>query len=90
MDTEEKLADSEAHRGRPRRQPSGRNLELYYELVCRTRQQVEVAARFRVSQPRVCQIRDEVASWVESMSVMLKDLNGVKLFATHLDPQVRG
>jgi hypothetical protein len=53
-------------RGRPRRQPSGRNLELYHELVCESRLQVEVAERFRVSQPRVAQVRQEVADWVDS------------------------
>jgi hypothetical protein len=54
-------------RGRPRRQPSGRNLELYHELVCEERAQAEVAARFRVSQPRVAQVRRDVGAWVESM-----------------------
>jgi len=53
-------------RGRPRRQPSGRNLELYHELVCEGRPQAEVAARFRVSQPRVAQVRCQVGAWVEA------------------------
>jgi len=52
-------------RGRPRRQPSGRNLELYHELVGEGRLQAEVAARFRVSQPRVAHIRRTVSQWVE-------------------------
>lgn len=52
-------------RGRPRRQPSGRNLELYHELVCEGRLQTEVAARFRLSQPRVASIRRTVSQWVE-------------------------
>ena len=53
--------------GRIKRQPSGRNLELYYELVCEGRRQAEVALRFRVSPGRVCQLRREVAAWVESL-----------------------
>jgi len=52
-------------RGRPRREPSGRNLELYHELVCEGRLQDEVAARFRVSQPRVAMVRRDVSAWVE-------------------------
>jgi len=53
--------------GRPKRpQPSGRNLELYHELVCEERSQGEVARRFGVSQPRVARIRRDVAAWVES------------------------
>jgi len=52
-------------RGRPRRQPSGRNLELYHELVGEGRLQADVAARFRVSQPRVAHIRRTVSQWVE-------------------------
>ena len=52
-------------KGRPRREPSGRNLELYHELVCEGRLQEEVAARFRVSQPRVALVRREVSAWVE-------------------------
>jgi len=52
-------------RGRPRRQPSGRNLELYHELVCEGRLQTEVAERFRLSQPRVASIRRTVSQWVE-------------------------
>jgi len=52
--------------GRPKRpQPSGRDLELYHELVCEGRLQTEVAVRFRVSQARVAQIRRDVAAWVE-------------------------
>jgi len=53
--------------GRTKRQPSGRNLELYYELVCEGRQQAEVAARFRVSRPRVAQLRRQVAAWVDEL-----------------------
>jgi len=41
-------------------------LELYHELVCEGRPQAEVAARFRVSQPRVAQVRGYVGEWVES------------------------
>jgi hypothetical protein len=52
-------------RGRTARQPSGRNLELYHELVCERRLQAEVAAQYRVSQARVAQIRGQVAAWVE-------------------------
>ena len=50
--------------GRPKRQPSRRNLELYHELVCVGRLQAEVASRFRLSQPRVAKIRGQVAEWV--------------------------
>jgi hypothetical protein len=53
--------------GRIKRQPSGRNLELYFELVCEGRRQVDVAARFRVSRPRVTQLRREVAAWVDEL-----------------------
>jgi hypothetical protein len=53
--------------GRTKRQPSGRNLELYYELVCEGRSQAEVAARFRISQPRVAQLHGEVAAWIEGL-----------------------
>ena len=51
--------------GRIKRQPSGRNLELYYELVCERRLQADVALRFRLSPSRVCQLRREVAAWVD-------------------------
>src|SRR5262245_51609617 len=51
-------------RGRPNRQPSARNLELYHELVCEGRSRREVAARFRLSRPRVTQLRGQVADWV--------------------------
>ncbi|HZN35360.1 MAG TPA: hypothetical protein VFB80_16135 [Pirellulaceae bacterium] len=54
-------------RGRIRRQPSGRNLELYHELVCEGRSRHEVAARFRLSRPRVTQLRGQVAEWVAAM-----------------------
>src|SRR4051812_39967444 len=63
----EKTTHDSAPRGRPRRQPSRRNLELYFELVCEGRRQTEVALRFRVSQPRVAQIRADVAGWVDEM-----------------------
>jgi hypothetical protein len=52
-------------RGRPKRHPSARNLELYHELVCEGRRQVEVASRFRVSQPRVATVRRSVCQWVD-------------------------
>ena len=52
----EQATRNSAPRGRPRRQPSRRNLELYFELVCEGRRQTDVAMRFRVSQPRVAQI----------------------------------
>src|SRR5688572_20731021 len=51
-------------RGRPSRQPSRRNLELYHELVWEGRLQAEVAARFGLSQARVAQLRAQVAQWV--------------------------
>src|SRR5262245_54379714 len=54
-------------RGRPNRQPSARNLELYHELVCEGRSRREVAARFRLSRPRVTQPRAQVAEWVAAM-----------------------
>jgi len=40
-------------------------LELYHELVCEGRLQDEVAARFRVSQPRVAKVCREVSAWVK-------------------------
>jgi len=52
-------------RGRPARHPSARNLELYHELVCEGCSQKEVAERFQVSAPRVTQLRDAVADWVD-------------------------
>lgn len=54
-------------KGRPRREPSARNLELYHELICEGRQQADVAARFRVSQPRVAMVRRQVSAWVDAM-----------------------
>jgi hypothetical protein len=56
-----------APRGRPPRHPSGRNLQLYHELVCEGRPQTEVAARFRVSQARVAQIKAQIALWVSRL-----------------------
>src|SRR5262245_31602673 len=50
-----------APRGRPPRHPSGRNLEIYHELVCEGRPQTEVAARFRLSQARIAQIKAQPA-----------------------------
>jgi hypothetical protein len=53
--------------GRIKRQPSGRNLELYFELICEGRPQVELVVRFRVSEARVCQLRRQVAAWVDGV-----------------------
>jgi hypothetical protein len=53
--------------GRPPRQPSGRNLELYHELVYERRRQAEVASCFRVSRPRIAQLRRQMAAWVDAM-----------------------
>lgn len=52
-------------RGRPPRQPSGRNLLLYHELVCEGRPQAELALQFQISQPRVTEIHAHVAAWVD-------------------------
>jgi hypothetical protein len=52
--------------GRPRRHPSARNLRLYHELLTSGAPQSHIAARFRVSRPRVAQIRADVERWVAS------------------------
>ena len=54
-------------RGRPIRDPSLRNLELYHELVCEGRLQAVVAARFRVTQSRVAQISLQIRDWIDRL-----------------------
>ena len=39
-------------RGRTRRPPIVRNLELYHEFVCQKKTQVQIAVEFDISQPR--------------------------------------
>jgi len=51
--------------GRPPRLPARRNLEIYHELICERLRQADVAARQRISQPRVALIRRQVEAWVE-------------------------
>ena len=39
-------------RGRTRRPPIVRNLELYHEFICEHKTQAQIAAEFEISQPR--------------------------------------
>jgi len=50
---------------RKRPVPSGRNLLMYHELAYNSRTQAAVAAHFRISQRRVCEIGGKVRSWVD-------------------------
>jgi hypothetical protein len=52
-------------RGRPRQQPTRRNLELYHERAYEGRLQIAVAARFQLSPPRAAKICDQVRAWVD-------------------------
>ena len=52
-------------RGRPRQQPTRRNLELYHERAYEGRLQTAVAARFRLSPARAAKICDQVRAWVD-------------------------
>src|SRR5262245_59304817 len=54
-------------RGRPPKEPSVRNRELYHELVCENRLQAVVAARFRINQSRVAQIARQVRDWIHQL-----------------------
>jgi hypothetical protein len=54
-------------RGRTRRPPIVRNLELYHELVCEKKTQAQIAAELDISQPRVAAVCRIVKRWVESV-----------------------
>lgn len=53
--------------GRPRSQPSLRNLEIYHEIVYLECPQAEVAVQFHVSPPRAAAICQQVKDWVEAL-----------------------
>jgi len=54
-------------RGRTRRPPSVRNLELYHDFVCEHKTQAFLAAELEISQPRVAAVCRKVKRWVETL-----------------------
>jgi hypothetical protein len=54
-------------RGRPKRHPSLRNLELYHEIVYLGLRQTEVAGQFSVSPARAAAICQQVKDWVDAL-----------------------
>ena len=52
-------------RGRTRRPPIVRNLELYHEFVCEKKTQAQIATELEISQPRVAAVCRKVRRWVE-------------------------
>src|SRR6266478_1932121 len=52
-------------RGRTRRPPIVRNLELYHEFICEHKTQAQIGEEFEISQPRVAAVCRKVKRWVE-------------------------
>jgi hypothetical protein len=71
-------------RGRTKRPPTVRNLELYHEIVCEHKTQAEIAAEFEISQPRVAAVQRKVHRWVEQLVSQAMEQSQSKLPAGKL------